>query len=111
MSRSLSVLAVRAQPLKCVPEPVALFRLVRASGDGRRSGARQLTPVVGREEETAMLMRRWEQARQGDGHLVLIFGEPGLGKSRLSGALQGLGPWPANARSRPKRRTRSPMCG
>jgi class 3 adenylate cyclase/predicted ATPase len=69
--------------LKGVPEPTALFRLIRASGGGRRSGGRQLTPLVGRDEETAMLMRRWERARQGDGQLVLIVGEPGLGKSRL----------------------------
>ena len=69
--------------LKGVPEPVALFRLVRASGGGRRSGQRNLTPLVGRDEETAMLMRRWDRARQGDGQLVLIVGEPGLGKSRL----------------------------
>jgi class 3 adenylate cyclase/predicted ATPase len=69
--------------LKGVPEPTALFRLVRASGGGRRSGVRQLTPFVGREEEMATLMRRWERARQGDGQLVLIVGEPGLGKSRL----------------------------
>jgi class 3 adenylate cyclase/predicted ATPase len=69
--------------LKGVPEPTALFRLIRASGGGRRSGVRQLTPFVGREEEMAMLVRRWERARQGDGQLVLIVGEPGLGKSRL----------------------------
>ena len=69
--------------LKGVPEPVTLFRLVRASGGGRRSGQRHLTPFVGRDEEIALLMRRWERARQGDGQLVLIVGEPGLGKSRL----------------------------
>jgi len=69
--------------LKGVPEPVTLFRIVRASGAGRRTGQRHLTPLVGREEEIAMLMRRWERARQGDGQLVLIVGEPGLGKSRL----------------------------
>ena len=69
--------------LKGVPEPVALFRLVRASGGGRRSGQRNLTPLVGRDEEIAVLMRRWERARQGEGQLVLIVGEPGLGKSRL----------------------------
>ena len=69
--------------LKGVPEPTALFRLVRASGGGRRSGARNLTPLVGRDDEMAMLTRRWERARQGDGQLVLIVGEPGLGKSRL----------------------------
>src|SRR5262249_4912922 len=38
---------------------------------------------VGRDEEIAILMRRWERARQADGQLVLIVGEPGLGKSRL----------------------------
>ena len=69
--------------LKGVPEPVTLYRLVRASGGGRRAGQRHLTPLVGREEEIAMLMRRWERARQGDGQLVMIVGEPGLGKSRL----------------------------
>jgi class 3 adenylate cyclase len=69
--------------LKGVPEPVTLFRLIRASGGGRRAGQRHLTPLVGRDEEMPMLMRRWERARQGDGQLVLVVGEPGLGKSRL----------------------------
>jgi class 3 adenylate cyclase/predicted ATPase len=69
--------------LKGVPEPVMLFRLVRASGGGRRASQRHLTPLVGREEEVAVLMRRQERARQGDGQLVLIVGEPGIGKSRL----------------------------
>jgi hypothetical protein len=69
--------------LKGVPEPVTLFRIVRASGGGWRAGQRHLSPLVGRDEEIAMLMRRWERAWQGDGQLVLIVGEPGLGKSRL----------------------------
>jgi len=69
--------------LKGVPEPTPLFQLIRASGGGRRSGQRNLTPLVGRDEELAMLIRRWERARQGEGRLVLIVGEPGLGKSRL----------------------------
>jgi tetratricopeptide (TPR) repeat protein len=69
--------------LKGMPKPVTLYRLVRASGGGRHAGQRHLTPLVGREEEVAMLMRRWERARQGDGQLVMIVGEPGLGKSRL----------------------------
>jgi predicted ATPase len=71
------------QALKGVPEPVTLYRLVRASGGGRRAGQRQLTPLVGRDDEMTMLIRRWERARTGDGQLVLIVGEPGLGKSRL----------------------------
>jgi class 3 adenylate cyclase/predicted ATPase len=69
--------------LKGVPEPIALFNLVRASGGGRRSGQRQLTQLVGREDEMATLLRRWQRARTGNGQLVLIIGEPGLGKSRL----------------------------
>src|SRR5262249_36486087 len=69
--------------LKGVPEPVTLFRLLRASGGGRRAGQRHLTALVGREEEMAILMRGWERAGHGDGQLVLIVGEPGLGKSRL----------------------------
>jgi class 3 adenylate cyclase len=60
--------------LKGVPQPVTLFQLVRASGGGRRAGQRHLTPLVGRDEEIAVLMRRWELARQGDGQLVLICG-------------------------------------
>jgi class 3 adenylate cyclase/predicted ATPase len=69
--------------LKGVPDPVTLFQIVRASGGGRRSGQRQLTPLIGRDDEMAVLMRRWERARQAGGQLVLIMGEPGLGKSRL----------------------------
>jgi class 3 adenylate cyclase/predicted ATPase len=72
-----------AQELKGVTESVQLFRIVRASGGGRRGGARALTPFVGREEELGLLARRWERARGGEGQLVLIVGEPGLGKSRL----------------------------
>ena len=56
---------------------------MRASGGGRRGGARALTPLVGREEELDLLARRWERARKGEGQLALIVGEPGLGKSRL----------------------------
>src|SRR6516162_9243848 len=72
-----------ARDLKGVTEPVQLFRIVRASGGGRRGGTRALTPFVGREEEVGVLARRWESARAGEGQLVLIVGEPGLGKSRL----------------------------
>lgn len=69
--------------LKGVPGKPMLYRLLRASGGGRKSGARVLTPLVGREEELAKLTRRWERAKLGDGQFVQIVGEPGLGKSRL----------------------------
>ena len=72
-----------AHELKGVAQPLSLYRVVRASGGGRRGGARALTPFVGREEELGLLARRWERARAGEGQLVLIVGEPGLGKSRL----------------------------
>jgi class 3 adenylate cyclase/tetratricopeptide (TPR) repeat protein len=69
--------------LKGVTLPLSLYRVVRASGGGWRSAARALTPFIGREEELGLLMRRWEHARAGDGQLVQIVGEPGIGKSRL----------------------------
>jgi hypothetical protein len=42
------------------------------------------TPMVGRDEEIDLLMRRWGQAKAGDGQVVLICGEPGIGKSRIT---------------------------
>ena len=69
--------------LKGVPEKTQLYRIVRASGGGRRGGSRAPTPLVGRGEELDILARRWERARRGEGQLSLIVGEPGLGKSRL----------------------------
>ena len=66
-----------------MPGPVALYRIVRASGGGRRGGARALSPLVGREDELALLTRRWSRAIEGEGQFVQIVGEPGIGKSRL----------------------------
>ena len=69
--------------LKGMPAPVTLYRIIRASGGGRRGGGRVMTPLVGREEELELLSRHWERARAGEGQLVLVVGEPGIGKSRL----------------------------
>jgi class 3 adenylate cyclase len=55
------VITARVQRQVAVPEPVILFRLVRASGGGRRTGQHHLTPLIGREEEIALLMRRWKR--------------------------------------------------
>jgi predicted ATPase len=49
-----------------------------------RSGT---TPLVGRDEELELLFRRWQQAKSGEGRVVLVSGEPGIGKSRLTAAL------------------------
>ncbi len=46
-----------------------------------------LTELIGREEELELLLRRWSKARTGQGQVVLVFGEPGIGKSRLSAAV------------------------
>jgi class 3 adenylate cyclase/predicted ATPase len=46
------------------------------------------TPFVGRDEELGLLLRRWEQAKEGEGQVVLLVGEPGIGKSRLAHTLR-----------------------
>ena len=72
-----------AHELKGVAQPLSLYRVVRASGGGRRGGSRALTPFVGREDDIGTLLRRWDRVRAGEGQFVQIVGEPGLGKSRL----------------------------
>jgi class 3 adenylate cyclase len=47
------------------------------------------TPLLGRDEEIDLLMRRWEQAKRGNGCVVLIAGEPGIGKSRIAQTVLG----------------------
>ena len=70
-------------------EPQHAWRVLSESGaesrfEALRSGE---TPLVGREEEVELLSRRWQQARSGEGRVVLISGEPGIGKSRMTAAL------------------------
>jgi class 3 adenylate cyclase/tetratricopeptide (TPR) repeat protein len=77
--------------LKGVPDGVRAWR-VRAESQGRSRfealRAEGLTALVGREEELDLLLRRWRQARAGEGRVVLVAGEPGIGKSRLADALE-----------------------
>jgi class 3 adenylate cyclase/predicted ATPase len=75
-----------AQTLRGVAEPVAVYRVLQDSGArGRLDVAvtRGLTPLVGRESEVALLLERWEQAKSGQGQVVLLTGDAGIGKSRL----------------------------
>jgi predicted ATPase/class 3 adenylate cyclase len=70
-------------------EPQHAWRVVGDSGVLSRFEAlrSETTPLVGRKEELDLLLRRWQQAECGEGRVVLISGEPGLGKSRLTAAL------------------------
>ena len=75
-----------AQTLRGVAEPITLYRVFRESGaQGRLDivSARGLTPLVGREQEVGLLFERWEQVKEGQGHVVLLTGDAGIGKSRL----------------------------
>jgi class 3 adenylate cyclase/predicted ATPase len=79
------------QPLAGFGEPQRAWRVVGESGLLSRFEALRaafLTPLVGREEEIDLLQRRWRRAVSGEGQVVLISGEPGIGKSRLAAALR-----------------------
>jgi class 3 adenylate cyclase/tetratricopeptide (TPR) repeat protein len=72
--------------LKGVLDPIRPYRVIGAQVvDGRFEATRAttLTPLIGREEEMARLTQRWDLARRGNGQVVLVSGEPGIGKSRV----------------------------
>ena len=75
-----------AQTLRGVAEPLHVYRVLQESGArGRLDVAvtRGLTPLVGRESEVTLLRERWEQVKARQGHVVLLTGDAGIGKSRL----------------------------
>src|SRR5262249_39228942 len=75
-----------AQTLRGVSEPVHVYHVLQESGArGRLDVAvtRGLTPLVGREQEVGLLVERWEQVKAGHGHVILLTGDAGIGKSRL----------------------------
>ncbi|MCC2663762.1 MAG: Adenylate cyclase, partial [Geminicoccaceae bacterium] len=77
--------------LKGFAGPVALTRVVAPRRVGRFEALRatSLAPMVGREQEIALLGERWQQARDhGEGQVAVLAGEPGIGKSRIVLALQ-----------------------
>jgi class 3 adenylate cyclase len=79
-----------AQDLKGIGEPVKAWAALRpASVESRFEAlhASGLTELVGREEELELLLRRWSKAKTGEGQVVLLSGEAGIGKSRLTAAL------------------------
>jgi len=73
--------------LKGITEPLQLFHVMRPSGMRSRldaaAAAHALTPFVGRQDEFQILHSRWTKARNGEGQVIFIVGEAGIGKSRL----------------------------
>ena len=75
-----------AQAIKGKAEPVNAYEVARARGLRTRldvGAERGLTPFVGREHELTLLQERWAEARAGEGQVILLMGEAGIGKSRL----------------------------
>jgi len=82
---------VGAMDLHGFPEPVRAWRVLGNCRVEARFAVRQaggLAPLVGRRDELALLLRRWRRARDGHGQVVLLAGEPGVGKSRAVAALR-----------------------
>src|SRR5215468_4990183 len=80
-----------AVEVKGIAEPVPVWQVLGSSAVESRFEALRgstLSPMVGRDEEINLLLRRWARAKAGDGQIVLISGEPGLGKSRITVELE-----------------------
>jgi len=74
------------QTLRGVAEPLHVYRVLQESGAQSRLdivSTRGLTPLVGREQEVGLLLERWNQVKDGQGHVILLTGDAGIGKSRL----------------------------
>jgi class 3 adenylate cyclase/predicted ATPase len=74
------------QLLKGLSTPLSVYRVIGESAAQSRFEVAirtGLTPLIGREHEMGLLRERWEKAKQGEGQVVLLSGEPGIGKSRL----------------------------
>src|SRR6202022_1330131 len=79
-----------AVEMKGIAAPVEAWQVLRGSVVASRFEALRgsaLTRLIGRDEEIDLLLRCWARAKAGDGQIVLVSGEPGLGKSRIPAAL------------------------
>ncbi|MBI3801339.1 MAG: AAA family ATPase, partial [Deltaproteobacteria bacterium] len=76
--------------LKGIDTPIAVYHVQsERQSVGHLDGKTTLTPLVGREQEVGLLLDRWEQVKEGRGQVMLLSGEPGIGKSRLVYTLKG----------------------
>jgi class 3 adenylate cyclase/tetratricopeptide (TPR) repeat protein len=80
---AFSFVDLGAVELKGVPRPVAACEIEYEAGDGAAAGLAREAPCVGRDAELARLSRRLSEASAGRGGLVLVTGDPGMGKTRL----------------------------
>jgi len=77
--------------LKGWVDPIPAWQVLRASGVESRFEAQhktRLTPLIGRDEEIELLLRRWQHSKHGEGCVVVLTGEPGIGKSHITLALE-----------------------
>ena len=82
---------IGAVTVKGYSGPIQAWQILAPSAVESRFEAmrsHELTPLVGRDEELDLLLRRWRQAKEGEGRVILLAGEPGIGKSRLVAAFE-----------------------
>ncbi|MFK7876186.1 MAG: adenylate/guanylate cyclase domain-containing protein, partial [Paracoccaceae bacterium] len=90
LGSAFELTALGAQDLKGVGKPVEAFLVQGAAENESRFAARQsgaVTPIVGRDREIELISERWGLARENQGQLVIVSGEAGIGKSRITRAL------------------------
>ena len=74
--------------VKGIDTPITVYHVQSERQMDGLAGRTTLTPLVGREQEVGLLFDRWEQVKEGRGQVVLLSGEPGIGKSRLAYTLR-----------------------